>query len=164
MSSALAKQSMWVTVGVGVVGAAVLGYCVYFDHRRRSDPDFKLKLREKRRKATRQKKEESTENRKNVPDFNGDPTQAQAFFLQEVQLGEELLSEGDYEGAVEHLATAVMMCGQPQQLLQILNQTLPPQVFKMLLERLPIRRVGAEEVGSTSTRDSRPLMAEQELE
>lgn len=74
-----------------------------------------------------------------APDFNGDPTQAQAFFLQEVQLGEELLSEGDYEGAVEHLATAVMMCGQPQQLLQILNQTLPPQVFKMLLERLPIR-------------------------
>jgi mitochondrial import receptor subunit TOM20 len=28
------------------VGLAFLGYCVYFDRKRRSDPDFKRKLRE----------------------------------------------------------------------------------------------------------------------
>lgn len=30
------------------------------------------------------------------------------------------------------------MCGQPQQLLTILQQTLPPQVFHLLLQRLPM--------------------------
>ena len=30
------------------------------------------------------------------------------------------------------------MCSQPQQLLQVLQQTLPPQVFQLLLQRLPI--------------------------
>lgn len=35
-------------VCAGVAGALFLGYCLYFDHRRRSDPDFKKKLRERR--------------------------------------------------------------------------------------------------------------------
>lgn len=31
----------------GVCGLALIGYCVYFDNKRRSDPDFKKKLRER---------------------------------------------------------------------------------------------------------------------
>ncbi len=30
----------------GAAGAAFIGYCIYFDHKRRSDPNFKEKLRE----------------------------------------------------------------------------------------------------------------------
>lgn len=55
-----------------------------------------------------------------------------------MQLGEELLAQGDIEEGVEHLSNAVAVCGQPQQLLQVLQQTLPPQVFRLLLERLPV--------------------------
>lgn len=33
---------------VGVFGLAFLGYCVYFDNKRRSDPNFKKKLRERK--------------------------------------------------------------------------------------------------------------------
>lgn len=55
-----------------------------------------------------------------------------------VQLGEELLAQGEIEDGVEHLSNAVAVCGQPQQLLQVLQQTLPPQVFRLLLERLPV--------------------------
>ena len=79
--------------------------------------------------------------------------------LLKVQLGEELLAQGEIETGVEHLSNAVAVCGQPQQvyftkllqymlnllpflfpqqLLQVLQQTLPPQVFRLLLERLPI--------------------------
>lgn len=54
-----------------------------------------------------------------------------------MQLGEELLGQGDEEGGVEHLGNAVAVCGQPQQLLQVLQQTLPPHVFHLLLQRLP---------------------------
>ena len=52
-------------------------------------------------------------------------------------MGEELLAQGEIEEGVEHLSNAVAVCGQPQQLLQVLQQTLPPQVFRLLLERLP---------------------------
>ena len=34
----------------GVAGALFIGYCVYFDKKRRSDPNFKRKLRERRSK------------------------------------------------------------------------------------------------------------------
>lgn len=46
-------------------------------------------------------------------------------------------SPGDYERGVDHLTNAIAVCGQPQQLLQVLQQTLPPPVFQMLLTKLP---------------------------
>ena len=42
-----------------------------------------------------------------------------------------MLSCGDIEGAVEHLGNAVAVCGQPAQLLQVLQKTLPPQIFHL---------------------------------
>lgn len=44
---------------------------------------------------------------------------------------------GDFEKGVDHLTNAIAVCGQPQQLLQVLQQTLPPPVFQMLLTKLP---------------------------
>lgn len=41
------------------------------------------------------------------------------FFLQEIQAGEALISSGDIEQGVTHLANAVVVCGQPTQLLQV---------------------------------------------
>ena len=35
-------------LAVGVCGLAFLGYCVYFDNKRRKDPNFKKKLRERK--------------------------------------------------------------------------------------------------------------------
>ncbi|XP_016402340.1 mitochondrial import receptor subunit TOM20 homolog, partial [Sinocyclocheilus rhinocerous] len=68
-------------------------------------------------------------------------------FLDEIQLGEELLAQGDYEKGVDHLTNAIAVCGQPQQLLQVLQQTLPPPVFQMLLTKLPT----ISQVSSTCT-------------
>lgn len=58
------------------------------------------------------------------------------FFLQEIQNGETLIASGDIERGVEHLANAVVVCGQPAQLLQVLQQTLPAQVFTLLIQRM----------------------------
>ena len=63
--------------------------------------------------------------------------EVQKFFLKEVQKGEDLLAMGNHEEGVEHLTNAIAVCGQPQQLLQVLKQTLPPPVFTLLLEKLP---------------------------
>lgn len=70
------------------------------------------------------------------PDMK-DHEAVQKFFLQEIQLGEELLAAGDLENGVDHLGNAVAVCGQPNDLLQVLQQTLQPQVFHLLVQRLP---------------------------
>ncbi|XP_053315104.1 mitochondrial import receptor subunit TOM20 homolog [Spea bombifrons] len=120
-------------IAAGVCGALFLGYCIYFDRKRRSDPDFKNRLREKRRKQ-KLAKEKAVLSK--LPDLK-DAESVQKFFLEEIQLGEELLAQGDFEKGVDHLTNAIAVCGQPQQLLQVLQQTLPPPVFQMLLTKLP---------------------------
>lgn len=118
-------------IAAGICGTLFLGYCIYFDRKRRSDPLFKQKLKERRIRA--KKRQSKGPQALDLKDIDA----VQRFFLQEVQLGEELLTQGDLENGVEHLSNAVAVCGQPQQLLQVLRQTLPPQVFHMLIEKLP---------------------------
>uniref|UniRef100_A0AAZ3NXL7 Mitochondrial import receptor subunit TOM20 homolog n=1 Tax=Oncorhynchus tshawytscha TaxID=74940 RepID=A0AAZ3NXL7_ONCTS len=120
------------TMVAGVAGALFIGYCVYFDRKRRSDPNFKKRLQE--RKSKQKSSQEKTVLR--LPDLK-DAEAVQKFFLEEIQLGEELLAQGDCETGVDHLTNAIAVCGQPQQLLQVLQQTLPPPVFQMLLTKLP---------------------------
>merc|ERR1712079_96024 len=122
------------TVGImaGLGAAAFLGYCIYFDHKRRSAPDFKEKLKAKRKKAAQDKAGGS---KFALPNFS-DQEAIQKFFLQEVQLGEELLAQGDVENGVEHLSMAVAVCGQPHSLLGVLQQTIPPQIYSLLLQNL----------------------------
>lgn len=61
----------------------------------------------------------------------------QSFFIQQIQLGEELLAAGDLEAGVEHLGQAVAVCGQTQNLLGVLQQTMPAPIFHLLLKKLP---------------------------
>jgi len=124
------SKTVGITVGLGA--AAFLGYCIYFDHKRRSAPDFKEKLKAKRRKAAQ---EGAGGNKFNLPNFS-DQEAIQKFFLHEVQLGEELLATGDIENGVEHLSMAVAVCGQPHSLLGVLQQTLPSPVYALLLQNL----------------------------
>ncbi|XP_078000699.1 mitochondrial import receptor subunit TOM20 homolog [Glandiceps talaboti] len=135
-------------IAAGVCGTLFIGYCIYFDRKRRSDPLFRQKLKEKRQKKKKDKQDKNSD-KFNLPDFK-DTEAVQKFFLEQVQLGEELLAEGDFENGVEHLTNAVAVCGQPQQLLQVLQQTLPAQVFQMLLQRYPVvsKRVALSAAGS----------------
>jgi import receptor subunit TOM20 len=55
-----------------------LGYCIYFDRKRRSHPDFRRKLREKRKSAARSGAGSSGPT---LPDFS-DQEAVQRFFLQ----------------------------------------------------------------------------------
>jgi len=42
------------TIIAGGLGVAFVGYCVYFDHKRRSHPDFKKTLIESNKKSNMQ--------------------------------------------------------------------------------------------------------------
>ncbi|XP_029961982.1 translocase of outer mitochondrial membrane 20 [Salarias fasciatus] len=120
-------------VVAGLCGVLFVAYCIYFDKKRRSDPRFKEKLRERRRKN---KVSSDGRGLGRLPDLK-DADAVQKYFLEEIQLGEELLAQGEFERGVDHLTNAIVVCGQPQQLLQVLQQTLPPPVFQMLLTKLP---------------------------
>ncbi|XP_049882383.1 mitochondrial import receptor subunit TOM20 homolog [Pectinophora gossypiella] len=122
-------------IAVGIAGTLFLGYCVYFDQQRRKDPLFKKKLRERRQNAQKSANRSRTYGGP-LPDMS-DHEALQRFFLQQIQLGEELLAAGDLEAGVEHLGQAVAVCGQTQQLLGVLQQTMPAPIFHMLLKKLP---------------------------
>jgi len=109
------SKSLGLWAGLGT--AAFVGYCIYFDSKRRSHPDFKRKLREKRKAVS---KGQSKSAGPQLPDFS-DQEAVQRFFLQEVQMGEELLATGDIQNGVEHLSLAVAVCGQPHSLLSVLQ-------------------------------------------
>lgn len=120
------------TVAVAAGAALFLGYCIYFDHKRRCAKDFKKKLHDKRQ--DREKRKVKTGKSK-IPDLT-DHEAVQRYFLHEIQMGEALISQGDITNGVEHLANAVIVCGQPTQLLQVLQQTLPAEVFTLLIHRM----------------------------
>ncbi|KAM9203012.1 TOMM20-like protein 1 isoform 1-T1 [Dugong dugon] len=113
----------------GVV--AFLGYCVYFDRKRRGDPAFKRRLRDKRRAEQPKAKERCAQ----LWDPANEKLQE---LLHEVQMGELWLSRGEHRMGVEHLSNALLLCGQPQELLKVFKVTLPPRVFEMLLHKIPL--------------------------
>lgn len=120
------------TIAVGVAGALFVGYCFYFDHKRRNAKDFKKKLHDKRQERESKKVKKS---KNKLPDLT-DHEAVQRYFLHEIQMGEALIAQGDISNGVEHLANAVIVCGQPTQLLQVLQQTLPAEVFTLLIHRM----------------------------
>ncbi|VDK47945.1 unnamed protein product [Anisakis simplex] len=82
-----------VITAASVAAAAFVGYCLYFDHKRRSAPDYKQKIRENRRAAANARSSGAAGGGRQLPNMSN-PTEVQAFFLQEVQLGEEMIAEG----------------------------------------------------------------------
>ncbi|SPP87363.1 mitochondrial import receptor subunit TOM20 homolog B [Drosophila guanche] len=117
-------------IAAGVAGTLFIGYCIYFDKKRRNDPEYKKKVRERRRRSKK-----SGPSKAGIPNLN-DHEAIEKYFLQEIQLGETLIARGDYETGVEHLANAIVVCGQPARLLQVLQSSLPAQVFAMLIVKM----------------------------
>ncbi|XP_029807489.1 TOMM20-like protein 1 [Suricata suricatta] len=109
----------------GAVG--FLGCCVYFDRKRRGDPAFRRRLRDNSRAQLRKAEGRGAQ--------LWDPAKNEKLqeLLQEVQTGELWLSRGEHRLGVEHLSNALVVCGQPQELLKVFQHTLPPKVFEMIV-------------------------------
>ena len=79
---------------IGVVAGvtAAVGYCVYFDQKRRSDPLFRQKLRERRAK-----RKSAASRAAGMPDPS-DPEAMQRYFMIQLQRGEACLNERNDRG------------------------------------------------------------------
>nr|XP_020658152.1 TOMM20-like protein 1 [Pogona vitticeps] len=138
----------WLWLAAGTCGLAFLAYCLYFDQKRRGAPNFKRRLRESEHPGLRlltpqagheerRKEREKAKERESELSELKDTANLQDFFLQEIQVGEIWLAKGEPKKSIEHLINAISVCTYPHQLMQVLEQTLPPHVFEMLVCRIP---------------------------
>ncbi|KAH8290029.1 hypothetical protein KR044_000471 [Drosophila immigrans] len=131
---------------VGAAGALLLGYCFYYDQKRRSDPDYKQKVRERRQKSNRPGSHPmdamniytGAQNRiVSDPIALPDHEIIQHYFQNEIKMGEELFRQGKLDEGLLHLANATMLCAQPAALMEAMKIALPDRIFNMLMLKLP---------------------------
>lgn len=110
MSSSAPSSLRPGTIAAIVAGTAATGflaYAVYFDHKRRNDPDFRKQLKRESKRTQRAAKEEAesqgVEQKKAIRDaverandegFPKDPEEVEAYFMQEVAQGEGMVQKG----------------------------------------------------------------------
>ncbi|KAG8224275.1 hypothetical protein J437_LFUL005081 [Ladona fulva] len=70
-----------------------------------------------------------------IPDFK-DKFSIQKYFIEEIQLGEELLNEGKDQEAVTHFIKAIVVCTQRDKFLPVIKNKISKQAYVMLLEGL----------------------------
>ena len=124
------SERKFILTTLTVMAGVCMGYSIYLDWKGRSEPEDKKKLQVERR-IRREPRAGVT-----LPNLQNREAVEQ-FFNREFKRGEELLSKGKIEDAIEHLCNAVAVATEPQKMLQVLQQILPHEVFGSILERLP---------------------------
>ncbi|KAL7742646.1 hypothetical protein ACLKA6_018716 [Drosophila palustris] len=144
----MASRSL-MALTAGTAGAIILGYCLYFDQKRRSDPEYKRKIRERRQRDL------ATNENQAISDTI-DQSALELSFYNEMKVGEQLISSGNIADGVTHFANAIMMCAQPLPLFQTFQESLPDFVFMPLLMKLTELQANrsSSKDNSTSTPDT----------
>jgi import receptor subunit TOM20 len=105
--SAPIKTSTIIAATVGTVVTGLVAYAVYFDHRRRTDPEFRKQLKKESRRLAKAQKEQAEaagkEQRKaireavervNAEGLPRDSEEVERYFMEEVAEGEKLCQDG----------------------------------------------------------------------
>lgn len=71
-----------------------------------------------------------------IPEFHSQD-EVRTYFSQEVQMGHAFLDGGQIQEAILHFGRALSVYHEPQQLLSIWNQTLPPGIAQLILASRP---------------------------
>ncbi|ORY98232.1 MAS20 protein import receptor-domain-containing protein [Syncephalastrum racemosum] len=139
----------------GVVAAAGLGYVVYFDQKRRSDPTFRKQLKRERKKMTKAAKSaEETEKAAKVQlietildkvskdTFPETPEKKEEYFMTQVAAGEALCGKGEqfYDEAVLPFYRAMKVYPAPMELIMVYQKTIPEYVFQMVVNIMALEQ------------------------
>ncbi|KAJ9595719.1 hypothetical protein L9F63_013082 [Diploptera punctata] len=128
---------MIIGLAFGIGGIALIVYCVNFDKLRRSDPNYKEKVKE-RRKATRAAKKEKVQRKKEDIELMREKysNTINDFVISEIAKSDLLLSTGEIEEAVDHLVDVVLVADKNTQFLNIMQEVLPPEAYDLLIMKL----------------------------
>ncbi|KAF8605323.1 MAS20-domain-containing protein [Ceratobasidium sp. AG-I] len=142
-------------VAASTLSAAVLlgGYLIYFDHKRRNDPDFRKKLRKEKKKAAKAKPADggspadiptgrSQDDLKamlalvNAETLPSVPAEREKYFMDQVGAGEQLLAQGPAFEVPAALTfyRALRAYPSPVEIIMIFQNTLPPHIFSIVME------------------------------
>lgn len=124
---------------VGVVATGFLAYAFYFDHKRRSDPEFRKSLKKQHKKVQKISQETAKASEReqkqkirqvvdeaNEEGFPRDPEDTEAYFMQEVARGESMCTDGsDPVDAALCFYKALKVYPQPRELISIYDKTVP---------------------------------------
>jgi mitochondrial import receptor subunit TOM20 len=106
MSTQLSSST--IIAGTAATAATcLLAYAVYFDHRRRNDPDFRRSLKREARRTAKAAKQEAEAGRaeemrkvreviNEVDELPTNPDEIESYFMQEVARGEKLCNDGSF--------------------------------------------------------------------
>ena len=137
LSERLRSPQSVIGISLSVVAASLLGYAVYFDHQRRHNPAFRRRLQRQQSKLDKSVKAESTR-RRNASENElrrrldqedpsaalaggSSPESQEAYFLEQVGQGEQLVLRGpnEYANAAVHFFRALKVYPAPHELLNI---------------------------------------------
>jgi len=147
-------------VVVGTLSALAVGgicYAVYFDYKRRNDPQFRKKLK-KQRKMAKKMRNAKNENKKSADEdslkiesqieaikkvINDEPipTEMEAketFFMQQLQKGEMLSYQGEpyYEVSALCYYRAFKVYPNPTELIVLFQRSTPEPIYKKIIEMI----------------------------
>eukprot|EP00043_Microstomoeca_roanoka_P019987 m.233280 g.233280 ORF g.233280 m.233280 type:complete len:163 (-) comp17082_c5_seq2:100-588(-) len=118
--------------------AAFVGYCIYFDQKRRAAPDFREKLTEKRRQAKLEEEQKRQQAGQDLPTREQmmDQRALKQYFVDAMAAGQEAMHQGNMQMAARCFVNALRVYQDPAALLQVLKQTVPPELFMRVVQEL----------------------------
>ncbi|KAF9974376.1 hypothetical protein BGZ73_002227 [Actinomortierella ambigua] len=147
------KTSTVVAATVGALAVGFVGYAIYFDSKRRNDPEFRRKLKKERKRLMKQAKEEQEKKQKssaksieevlagiNEQEFPTSMEEREKFCMEQLSMGEALFTRGPegYEMAAICFYKALKVYPSPAELVMVYQKTVPPEVFTLVMEMLSI--------------------------
>ncbi|KAF1990792.1 protein import receptor MAS20 [Aulographum hederae CBS 113979] len=144
------KTSTLIIATAGTVITGLVAYALYFDHRRRTDPDFRKALkRDAKRQAKAAKEAAEQEDQEqarrikkvveeaNEAGYPKDPEVVESYFMQEVARGEAACQDGtDPVDAALCFYNALKVYPQPRELINIYDKTVPKPILDILAKMI----------------------------
>lgn len=127
--------------------ASFVGYCIYFDSKRRRDPEYRRNVHN-RREYLRQ-----LSRSQNDMYLSSIKSEVIKYFLQNVYLGERHAKRNDWHRAVRCFANAIMICADPSILLVKLQKVMPKELYDQIMIRVRLL-IHKEDNWSTTTSSS----------
>ena len=122
-------------IAASICGISFIGYCIYFDRRRRNDPNFKNKLKERRKVKLIEVQEGGASKRGD----QFDKESVVPLFIREVMMGENMQIRGNLTECIDHYCLAVLLCSADRRR-EFLNhlKCAIPVIYPTLLQRLAV--------------------------
>ncbi|CDK26622.1 unnamed protein product [Kuraishia capsulata CBS 1993] len=149
-----------------IAATAVLGYCAYFDYKRRTDKEFRKSLKKRELRAEKKAKEQALEEKKKIlvelqlkykeseasDPIPRDPAGLQEYFLKVVSEAEKLAAVPGMEvDSAILFYKALKAYPNPNDILAVYEKTVPPHILELVLVLAAVEQGAAAAAAAAQT-------------